>query len=156
MAIHLRSDENLVCEAHFHWTSYLVSGVWAGIFTLSIIGHLLTLMFAKESTPVSFEAIAVIGYAPICWVWLRNKSKCYVVTNQRIYVEDGVLSKSKRDIPLTKVNDITFSQGVFQRMFGSGNVMVMTGNDKPTKLVNLEDPEGFRAAVSRLCNPKAA
>jgi len=41
-------------------------------------------------------------------------------------------------------------------MFGAGNVSVMTGNDKPTKLANLDQPEKFREVLSSVCHKKTA
>jgi uncharacterized membrane protein YdbT with pleckstrin-like domain len=98
----------------------------------------------------------LFGGGPLFYVWLRGKNKAYIVTNQRFYVEEGILAKSKKDIPLNKINDIFFTQGIFQRMFDSGNLAIMTGNDVPTKIVKLDCPEQFRESISHACNYKAA
>lgn len=152
MGIQLRQDEQIQCEANFHWSVYILPGVWAGFMGLSLLGQLIS----KEASGSGLFWTAFVGFSPIMYVWLKNKNKTYVVTNQRLYVEEGILSKSKTDIPFNKVNDISFNQGIFQRMFGSGNISVMTGNDKPTKLANLDKPEKFREALSAVCHKKSA
>jgi len=146
MAIKLRQDESVHCVANFHWSSYLWPGLWALLIGLpSLAGTVI------EGSNIVMPAI---GFAPILYVWLRNKTKSYVVTNQRLYVEEGILSKSKIDIPFNKINDITFNQGIIQRLLGSGSVAVMTGNDKPTKLTNLDKPEDFREALVTISHKK--
>lgn len=152
MAIQLRQGELVQSEANFHWAAYVRSGIWAALMGLSFLGQLL----GPEKSGVVMFWTAVLGFGPITYVWLQNKNKTYVVTNQRLYVEEGILAKTKTDIPFNKINDISFSQGIFQRMFGSGNVAVMTGNDKPTKLSDLDEPEKFREALSSICQNKAA
>jgi uncharacterized membrane protein YdbT with pleckstrin-like domain len=152
VSIKLRQDEQIQCEAHLHWSSYIAPGAWAFVMGLSMIGQI----FSKELSSTSAVWTAVMGAFPLIYVWLRNKNKSYVVTNQRLYVEEGILAKSKTDIPFNKINDINCGQGLLQRLFGAGNVSVMTGNDKPTKLKNLDQPEQFREALSNVCNKKAA
>ena len=151
MAIQLRQEEQIQCEAHFHWSSYLVSGSWAGLMGLSLLGQL----FSSKSTGGLMFWTFILGAGPLAYVWFKNKNKSYVVTNQRLYVEQGILAKSKVDIPFHKINDISFNQGILQRMFGAGNISVMTGNDKPTTLTNLDVPENFREALSSVCHKKA-
>lgn len=150
MAIQLRQEEQIQCEAQFHWSSYLAAGCWAGLMGISIIGQ----MLSSDSTGAAMFWTFILGVGPLAYVWLKNISKSYVVTNQRLYVEEGILAKSKVDIPFHKINDISSNQGVFQRMFGSGNISVMTGNDKPTTLLNLDYPENFREALSSVCHKK--
>lgn len=155
MAIKLRENEIIKVEANFHWSSYILSGFWAFIMSYPVLHSLFPFPSEANTSRPSFLLIAAIAYAPLLYVFLKNKSKCYVVTNERLYVEDGVLSKTKTDIPLNKINDISFSQGIFQRMFNSGNLLVLTGNNKTTVLANLEKPEDFREILSRNSNIKA-
>lgn len=151
MAIKLRQNETIKAEAHFHWSAYIVTGLWAAFLSLGLLG---TLISNKEDSPIIM--MAIIAYGPIFYTWLKNKSKSYVVTNERLYVEDGIISKTKTDIPLNKINDISFSQGILQRIFNSGNLLVMTGNNKPTVLFGIDNPENFREILSQNSNAKAA
>lgn len=155
MAIKLRQDEVIQKEAHFHWTSYLISGLWAFLGLIFIIGIVAAnTKVGSRTEEFSYFWSAVIWFGPILYVWLKNKTKSYVVTNQRLYVEEGIISKSKVDLPFNKINDITFKQGIIQRIFGAGNIEVMTGNDKPTRLANLDLPEQFREALSNVVSKK--
>jgi len=151
MAIVLRTNEEVRLTADFHWSSYIRAGVWAALFTLSALGHLIAVI--QRTTEFNGSAlffILLIGWMPAIYRFLANKCKHYVVTNQRLYVEEGILAKSKKDIPLQKVNDLEVSQGIIQRMFGAGNLLVLTGNDKPNRLTNIENPEVFKNQISEV------
>lgn len=155
MAIQLRDRESIQGQANFHWTSYILPGFWAFIGLLSLIGQLVGA--AKSGFNASTAFFTLIMFAtPLLYVWLKNKTKLYIITNQRVYIEEGVVAKSKTDIPLNKINDISLAQGILQRLFGAGNLLVMTGNDKPTILRNIDNPDHFRETLSKSCAVKAS
>jgi len=53
--------------------------------------------------------------------WLSTR---YIVTNRRVLIRSGVLSRTGRDIPLTRVNDVSFHRTLVERMFGSGTLTI--------------------------------
>jgi len=52
--------------------------------------------------------------------WARIKNTHYRVTNQRIVIQSGVLSRSLEEIDMRSIDDIEFQQTVFERLFGIG------------------------------------
>lgn len=152
MAITLRNNEVIKCEVNFHWSAFILVKLWAVLGVLSLLGQLVAFIASgdgqsKHLALLQMPMTIVMFFAPFTYKWLQNKSKVYVVTNERIYVEEGILSKNKMDIPLSKVNDISVSQGLIQRMFGSGNVVVTLGHDKPRVISDIENPDEFKNAV---------
>jgi len=115
------------------------------VCTLASIGML---NVPEDRSGVPFTLF--IGALPIFFRFLSNYCKEYVVTTERLYLEDGILAKSKKDIPLNKINDIELTQGIIQRMVGSGNLLVLTGNDKSKRLKDISNPEKFKNEVSQL------
>jgi uncharacterized membrane protein YdbT with pleckstrin-like domain len=160
MAISLRQNEEIKCKAYFHWASYILPGIWAFFWgaapLIGFVGMALERSPEQQSLVGPFIWMLIFAFFPLMYAWLKNNTRAYVVTNQRLYVEEGILSKTKTDIPLAKINDISFDQGIFQRLFGTGNILVMTGNDKPTKIKNLDFPDQFRETLSKCCNSKAS
>jgi uncharacterized membrane protein YdbT with pleckstrin-like domain len=59
--------------------------------------------------------------------WLTTR---YVVTNRRVLMRNGVFSRSGRDVPLTRINDVSFSRSVTERMFGSGTLIIESAGDR--------------------------
>jgi uncharacterized membrane protein YdbT with pleckstrin-like domain len=66
--------------------------------------------------------------------WLTTR---YVVTDRRVLMRNGVLSRTGRDVPLTRVNDVSFSRTVIERLFGSGTLVIESAGDRGQ--VNLKD-----------------
>ena len=70
-------------------------------------------------------AILVVGFMP----FLRWATTSYTLTNRRFVMRHGILSRSGRDIPLTRVNDVSFEHGIVQRVFRTGTLIVESGGE---------------------------
>jgi uncharacterized membrane protein YdbT with pleckstrin-like domain len=80
------------------------------------------------------------------WVWWRNK--VYVVTNLRVMKLEGVLSKSHRDASLDKINDLVMTQSICGRLFGYGDLQILTANEASGMIFHqLGDPVKFKRQV---------
>lgn len=143
MGIRLRDDEKLIKEIDFHWLSYLYSLLWLLMFGL------ISLLFVWVGWWKTGLVFFVFGFPPLLWRRFENYCKCYALTNQRVYIEKGVISKTKLDLPLDKINDVLVEQNVLHRIFGGGHVEIMTGNDQHRSLHNVSDPEVFKDLLSR-------
>ena len=62
--------------------------------------------------------------------YLRWRSTLIVVTTRRVVVRTGVLARSGRDVPLHRINDVTFSHSLFDRLLGCGTIVVESGGDR--------------------------
>jgi len=58
----------------------------------------------------------------------------YVVTDERILLQDGVLARERRDLPLNRVNDHAMTQSLLDRLFGSGTLTVDSIGDQAAVL----------------------
>jgi uncharacterized membrane protein YdbT with pleckstrin-like domain len=63
--------------------------------------------------------------------WFQTLGKSYRITNRRIVVETGVLSKKLEQIDLYRVADYTVERPFGQRIMGTGNLLLKT-YDKTT------------------------
>ncbi|MBC7714024.1 MAG: PH domain-containing protein [Rhizobacter sp.] len=150
----LNENEEIVHESGLHKYVLYFPIAWAGLFSLSALGQLFSLN--KGGSIGLVLMTLVIGLTPLAYAFLKFKTTRYYVTNQRIRLEAGILSRDLKDLPLNKVNSIEMQQGLLQRMYGSGNIQIMVGNDKAPALRNLNDPENFIEHVSRTIPKKAA
>jgi uncharacterized membrane protein YdbT with pleckstrin-like domain len=64
-------------------------------------------------------------------LWFSKLGCHYRITSRRIVVETGVLSKRLEQIDLYRINDYTVERPFFQRLFGTGNI-VLKSMDKTT------------------------
>jgi uncharacterized membrane protein YdbT with pleckstrin-like domain len=98
--------------------------------------------------------LTILGFVPLLKRIIENRFILYSMNSESVFIENGVLSKLKKEIPLRKINDIEFSQNIFQRFFGVGNILLMTGNDKPICLQYIPAVDEFKTKLSANINKK--
>jgi uncharacterized membrane protein YdbT with pleckstrin-like domain len=85
------------------------------------------------------DAERILGYISIalivaCAVWLALRyakwaNTNFVITSDRIIFRSGVVAKSGIEIPLERVNNVLFSQSVFERLLGAGDLLIESGGE---------------------------
>jgi membrane protein YdbS with pleckstrin-like domain len=79
----------------------------------------------------------------------RIRNTHYRVTNQRIVIESGVLSRSLEEIDMRSVDDIEFQQTFLERLFGIGQVFIVSTDKVAPKLSlhGIHDPRNTRELI---------
>lgn len=139
----LIEGERRVLILHPHWKT--------------IIGPILVLAIVVVAAAIAialipFGSSAVIGRTVIAAValvvaaiWsgipvLRWRTTSYELTTRRLRMREGILARSGRDIPLNRVNDVSFSHGLIDRMLGCGRLVVESAGEHG-QLVLTEIPQ---------------
>ncbi|MBV8981250.1 MAG: PH domain-containing protein [Acidimicrobiia bacterium] len=60
-----------------------------------------------------------------------------VLTTERLVVRTGVFVKRGREIPLERINDITYRQRLFERMIGAGDLFVESGGERGQQVLRM-------------------
>jgi len=82
-------------------------------------------------------------------VMVRLQSTIYTITNQRVMIERGMLSKSLNEIDLRYIDDTQFFQSISDRLLGVGNVTLIS-SDKAfptTVLQSIAKPREIREMI---------
>lgn len=89
------------------------------------------------------QLVALLG------AWLKLRSTLYIVTNQRVMIEEGIVSKTVNEIDLRYVDDSQFFQGLMDRVLGIGNVTLHSSDaNTPTYVLrSIRDPRGVRELI---------
>jgi uncharacterized membrane protein YdbT with pleckstrin-like domain len=53
----------------------------------------------------------------------------WVLTTERVLLQDGMLRRVRQDLPLAKVSDHSLRQGILDRLLGSGTLTIDTANE---------------------------
>ena len=89
--------------------------------------------------------VPLIGMLRDILIW-RNRE--YIVTNRRVIQINGVFSKDVVDSSLEKVNDVKMNQSFFGRMFGYGDIEILTASETGDNLFRrIGDPIKFKTAM---------
>jgi uncharacterized membrane protein YdbT with pleckstrin-like domain len=137
----LSPGESVVLETHEHWKHLM--GTLA-VCLLAVIGLVLVLAMSPDEgflawlDTLGWVAFAVVVLIFGVWPVLAWWNRTYTLTNERLATRTGVLRRSGRDIPLNRINDVAFEQGILDRLVGAGTLAVSAASEEGTvRLVDI-------------------
>jgi uncharacterized membrane protein YdbT with pleckstrin-like domain len=78
---------------------------------------------------VVVAALIVLRF--VVWPFLKWLTTSYIVTDRRIITRVGVVARTGRDMPISRVNDVTFSHsGLLERVLGCGTLVVESAGER--------------------------
>ena len=91
-----------------------------------------------------------LGLVIILGAWFNIKNTDFVVTNKALYKKTGVLSRSVQEIEFDKIQNISFSQGIFGNVFDYGNIDISTagGHGVEMKFRSIGDPRDVQDLIN--------
>ncbi len=129
----LNADEDIVFDLHPHWKSLVVPVGLAPILVFATA-------YAAGKVPEGDRqgtirlALAAIGVALVvtfCLVpVLRWYTTHFVLTTRRVLMRSGIVARRGRDIPIFRINDVTFEHTVLERMLGAGTLTVESAGER--------------------------
>lgn len=141
-------NERILLRTRQHWF------VLASMIFVEIV--LIVVLFAAVSAlSILVTPIAAVGFVvllvPIAYMlrdiltWFQKQ---YIITNFRVIQISGIFSKEVVDSSLEKVNDVKMSQSFFGRLFGYGDVEILTASELGVNLFKrIGDPVKFKTAM---------
>jgi uncharacterized membrane protein YdbT with pleckstrin-like domain len=110
---------------------------------------------ARDGSPATFILVLLVGgYLVIRAVMLtasvlRLRTTQYRLTDQRVMVERGVLSRVLEEVDLRYVDDSGFSQSPLERLQGIGSVWILSSDKSMPRLqlVGIADPRALRELI---------
>jgi uncharacterized membrane protein YdbT with pleckstrin-like domain len=128
----LNEDEDLVADLHPHWKALILP-------TLALIVLVGLAVYGVVAVPGSVRPWAqwsIILVATVLIVVLSLlpytgwRTTHLVITNHRVITRSGILTRTGRDIPLSRVNDVSFTHSLLERMLGCGTLVVESGGER--------------------------
>jgi uncharacterized membrane protein YdbT with pleckstrin-like domain len=153
----LSTGERVVHTEKQHWFVF----VWGARLTiaaiiLAIVFYILGGNLPQDGAGGAFRTILgwatlvlfIGGLANLAWTILSYMNHAYVITNRRVLQVSGVLNKTSADSSLEKINDAVLTQSIFGRIFGFGDLEVLTASDVGIdRFRMIVDPIGFKKAM---------
>jgi uncharacterized membrane protein YdbT with pleckstrin-like domain len=132
----LTSDEKVVSHLHPHWKAVF----WPGVFGVLVIAAVAAAWILLSWSQIALLIISGVGLVLIAvfsfWPWVKWRTTHYVFTNERVIMREGVFSRAGRDIPLGRVNDVSFSHTLFERMLGCGTLTIESAGERGQVMLN--------------------
>ena len=151
----LGADEHVVVHHHPHWKR-LVLPVLALFVVVGLGSYLAALVNGTAWSSPVWIALAVAGAVLLVW-WVlaplvRWKTTHFVVTTQRLMVRRGVFTRTGEDIPLSRINSVSFRHGLTDRLVGCGTLVVESASDEPLEFADVPRVEHVHTLLYREIN----
>jgi uncharacterized membrane protein YdbT with pleckstrin-like domain len=129
----LDESEEVVFDLHPHWKVLFwpvviaVLTVFAASFGIAKIPDGDNEGLARLAIlVVAAVVIAAFTIAPL----VRWQTTHFLLTTKRVVMRSGIFARSGRDIPLFRVNDVTFAHTMWERLFGAGTLTVESAGER--------------------------
>ena len=125
----LSEDEQVVLETHPHWKTLVVPFLEL-LVVLVVAGFLFGRFdqgWARWTTVGAglFFALVLFGVPLLRW-----RTTLFVITNRRVVTRAGILTRTGRDVPLNRINDVTFSENLLERILRCGTLVVESAGER--------------------------
>jgi len=122
-------------------------------YALAMIGGIgLVILLAMIAVPwyLSIPLALVLLLIPAYYHLRRNMVR-YTLTDSKIEIDTGLIARTTRNIPLSKIQDVTVSASIPQRVLGFGDVIVDNASELggTTVLHNISKPRYYADLLLR-------
>jgi uncharacterized membrane protein YdbT with pleckstrin-like domain len=110
---------------------------WRSILGFYIVGVLVSAAIAAVTALVDKTGTGIVVFVVLAAIvlligYLRRLSTNYVISDERLWIRHGLLSRRTQETRLTRVQNVNTDQSVLQRMLRVGTVDFDTaGSDAP-------------------------
>ena len=146
----LSDGEEVLRAFRPHWKSLVIPAIWT---LLVIVGLALVPRLPDEAwLRLSVIAILLLGLFVVAVIpALRWWFTQFVLTNERLVLRKGIIARSGVEIPLEVINDVIFSQTVFERLLSFGDLIIESAGEMgQSRFSNIPNPDEFQAELYRV------
>ena len=160
--MNLGPGEQVIFEGHPSWRAILGFYI-KGILIVAVIFALL-LLFTDNT---GLAALVLIGGSALVVLvgFIRRVATDYMITNRRLYIKHGIVSRDVQETKIERVQDVNYRQSIYQRLMQIGDVdfdtaardsegdFVFAGVAQPEKVVDQvhhgTEPQALRHSGDR-------
>ena len=104
----------------------------------------------RPSIYISIPLALIFLLIPAYYHLKRNMVR-YTLTDSKIEIDTGLIARTTRNIPLTKIQDVTVSASIPQRMLGFGDLLIDNASEigGTTVLHNISKPRHYADLLLR-------
>ncbi|MFQ5968487.1 MAG: PH domain-containing protein [Acidimicrobiia bacterium] len=147
----LSPGEEIVREFRPHW-SRVLREILIFVGTIAVAAFVLWLpIIPDEWQWIGVLVVVLVALFVTLPNIVRWRFSEYVITNERVITREGVIRKAGKEIPLEVINDVAFTQNMFERIFGTGDVTFESaGEFGQNHYRDIPHPEQIQTLIYRL------
>jgi uncharacterized membrane protein YdbT with pleckstrin-like domain len=139
----LSEGEVVVSEFRPHWSGILREGA-----LLVLLVVLMVLVWMQDWPKWIILGLLIAGIVLTIRGITRWFTTNHVITNERVIYRAGLVSKHGKEIPHEVINDVSFSQSFFERIFGTGDLLIESaGTHGQSRYQDIPSPESVQSLI---------
>ena len=126
--------------------------VKAGYGLAVITGIALVFLLASLGVPASISIPVALALLLIpAYYHVRRNMVKYTVTDSKLQIDTGLIARTTKNIPLSKVQDVTVSATIPQRVMGFGDIIIDNASELGGSIVmhNISKPRHYADLLLR-------
>jgi uncharacterized membrane protein YdbT with pleckstrin-like domain len=149
----LTDGESIVVDTRTH-PKALILPLVVLVLTMAVA----TYLDRQTSNGVLGLVIWVLAVLVLLWWVLRPfldwLTATYTITTKRLITREGLVSRKGHDIPLARISDVAYDQGVVDRMLRCGTLVVSDASTHGSvRLHDIPDVEQVQRRLTELLDP---
>ncbi|HEV2761125.1 MAG TPA: PH domain-containing protein [Acidimicrobiales bacterium] len=152
---YLNDAEEIILDLRPHW--FFLFGP-----ALALVAALALAIWVSQAVDSDFALFPALALAVVTLLlflvrfaqWVTTD---FVLTTDRLIYRKGIVSRQGKEIPLERVNDVSFQQSLFQRMMHAGDLMVESGGERgQSHFGHFANPQDIQNEIHRAIEAAAA
>ena len=147
----LQDGETIALDLRPHWWYFwrhILSGV--PLFFVLLVVLNASSHFVRRWFGIIAGVLALVWAAWLAFRYAKWYTTSFVVTSRRVIFRHGVIAKRGVEIPLERVNNINFHQGILDRVIGAGDLDIESaGRDGMSHFDFVRHPDGVQHEIYR-------
>jgi uncharacterized membrane protein YdbT with pleckstrin-like domain len=115
----LQSGERVIYQGHPSWRAILgfyIKGLLVGAAAGVLAGLI------NEGVGLGIVAFVVIATIVILAGFIKRVATVYTITDRRLNIKRGIIARKVQETRLQRVQNVNYTQGVYERLMQIGNV----------------------------------
>ena len=146
--------ERSVLVLHPHWKVLVGPAILGVLVVAAAVAVAVAIPAGPQAGHIRLAILAVAVVLLLIVVLrpvLRWKTTTYELTTGRLRVREGILTRRGRDIPLTRISDVSFTRSLLDRLVGAGRLVVESpGEHGQIVLTDIPQVERVQAILFEL------
>jgi len=154
---YLNDGEEIILDLRPHWA--FLAGPVLGLAAALALAVWVEFISTIDSDLARFPAMGLAVVALLFFLvryaqWITTD---FVLTTDRLIYRKGVVSRQGKEIPLERLNDVSFHQSLLQRVLGAGDLLVESGGERgQQQFGHFAHPQDTQNEVHRAIEAAAA
>ena len=127
----LQQGEKVIYEGHPSWRAII--GFYLGGIALGAVAGVIAKLVQDTGTGTAVFA-AIVGLTILAG-FIKRVATTYTITDKRLNIKRGIIARKVQETRLGRVQNVNFTQGVYQRVMQIGDVEFTTAGTEESNFV---------------------